>query len=98
MNKFVHVTEAAKRDISEIAEYIAMDNKLSAQKIIETFYSTFELLSDFSEIGSIKKCINGKSTRVYTVKKNFVIVYRVRECNVEILRILTRYQDIFAVL
>ena len=98
MNKIVLITNLAKQDISNIAEYIAVDNKIASVKIVEDFYKVFELLSKFPETGVIKNDINDKTVRIYTMKKNFAIVYRILNDKIEILRVLTRYQNVFAIL
>ena len=98
MNKTVLITEIAKADISKITEYIAKDNKYASIKIVEEFYKVFELLSNFPETGVTKNDLKNKTIRIYTIKKNFAIVYRILNDKVEILRILTRYQNIFAIL
>lgn len=100
MNKLlkVFITEAAQNDIMQISDYIANDNKTAAINIIDTFYKSFELLSNYPETGFIKDDLTDKTLRIYSVKKNFTIVYRIVEEKIEILRILTRYQNIFAIL
>lgn len=98
MSKTVLIAGVAKEDITQIAEYIAVDNKNASLKIVDDFYKTFELLSNFPETGSIKNDIKDKTIRIYTMKKNFAIVYRILNDKVEILRVLTRYQNIFAIL
>ena len=98
MNKAVFITGIAKEDITKIAEYIATDNKSASVRIVDDFYKVFELLSNFPETGSIKDDIKDKTIRIYTMKKNFTIVYRILNDKIEILRILTRYQNIFAIL
>ncbi len=98
MNKNVLITQIAKNDILEIAEYIAKDNKRSSVSIVENFYRTFDLLSDFPEAGSTKNNLRDKTIRIYTVRKNFAIVYRIVDNHIEILRVLTRYQNILAIL
>ncbi len=100
MNKSleVFITESAQNDIINIAEYIAKDNKIVAINIIDTFSKSFELLANYPETGSTKSELIDKTIRIYSVKKNFTICYRINQDRIEILRILTRYQNIFAVL
>ena len=98
MSKTVLITGIAKEDITQIAEYIAKNNKSASISIVDNLYKTFELLSNFPETGSIKNDINDKTVRIYTMKKNFAIVYRISNDTIEILRVLTRYQNIFAIL
>ena len=98
MNKSVFITGIAKEDITNIAEYIATDNKIASVKLVDDFYKVFELLSNFPDTGSKKDDIKDKTIRIYTMKKNFAIVYRILNDKIEILRVLTRYQNIFAIL
>ena len=94
----VLITDSAKDDINTVFDYIAIDNKTAAIKLIDTFYKVFELLSNYPETGTLKNDLADKTVRIYSIKKNFVIAYRIRDNKIEILRILTRYQNIFAVL
>ena len=98
MNKTVFITNIAQIDISQIANYIAQDNKLASLLIIDDFYKTFEMLSEFPLTGVIKNGIKDKNSRIYIMRKNFAIVYRILDDKIEILRILTRYQNILAIL
>ena len=98
MNKSILINNIAKEDIIKISDYIAKDNKIAAIDIITNFYKTFELLSNYPETGVIKNYITNKTIRIYTMKKNYTIVYRIVGNSIEILRVLTRYQNIFAVL
>ena len=98
MSKSVLIAGVAKEDITQIAEYITVDNKNASIQIVDDFYKTFELLSSFPETGVIKNDIKDKTVRIYTMKKNFAIVYRILNDKVEILRVLTRYQNVFAIL
>lgn len=98
MNKTVLITDYAKNDIFQIAEYISKDDKSTSLSIIDSFYKTFELISEFPQTGTVKHSIADKDIRIYTIKKSFSIVYRIVDDKIEILRILTRYQNIFAIL
>ena len=44
MNKSVFITGIAKEDRTQIAEYIATDNKNASIKIVGDFYETFKLI------------------------------------------------------
>jgi len=100
MNKRLNVliTPQAKNDIIEIITYISNDNAKAALKINDTFKNIFEMLGDFPLTGTAKYSIQNQSVRIYSVKKQYSIVYRIKENQIEILRVLTRYQDIFAIL
>ena len=99
MSKYLNVliTSSAKADIVNIINYIANDNPDAALKVNNAFRKTFEMLRDFPSSGTIKSVIKDKSVRVYTIRKQFSIIYRVKLQNLEVLRVLTKYQDIFAI-
>ncbi len=98
MSKVVLITDTAKDDITQITEYTATNNKLASVKIVDDFYKSFELIANFPETGSVKNRIKDKTIRIYTLRKSFSIVYRIFNKRVEILRVLTRYQNIFAIM
>ena len=98
MSKTVLITDIAKVDIGEITQYIAKDNKVAAYKIVDDLYKTFDLILDYLEIGIYKNGIKDRTIKIYTVKKKLAIVYRISQDSIEILRVLTRYQNIFAIL
>lgn len=100
MNKNLNIliTPKAKSDISQISDFISNDNPKTALALIDLFYKTFELISEYPMAGIVKDNIKDKTVRIYIVKKNFVIVYRIKNNAIEILRILTRYQNLLTVI
>ncbi len=56
------------------------------------------MLALFPESGVRKNSIKDKSVLIYITQKRYAIVYRIKNNNLQILRILTRYQDLFAIL
>ena len=99
MNKFkVFISKNAQNDITEISDYIAKDSLSAAQNIVLLFKKTFELLAEYPQTGTIKEKLGDGKVRVFAIKKNFSIIYKLEDDAVIILRVLTRYQNIFAVL
>lgn len=94
----VLITIPAKNDISEIINFIAKDNPKAALGVINIFEETFKMLALFPESGVRKNSIKDKSVLIYITQKRYAIVYRIKNNNLQILRILTRYQDLFAIL
>ena len=94
----VLITEPAKNDISEIINFIAKDNTKAAIGILNIYEATFKMLAEFPEAGVRKTGIKDKSVLIFTIKKRYSIAYRVKDDTIEILRVLTRYQDLFAIL
>lgn len=94
----VKITPFAKDDIATIADYIADDNKLAAKRFVSELEKIFDMLSQFPNAGTSRFAIKDKKVLAYTIKKNFTVIYRYNKTQLEILRVLTKYQDIFAVL
>ena len=55
---------------------------------------TFNLLSEHPLLGKQRKDFTYHDVRFYVVKKHYLIVYQINNSTVEILRVLTSYQDI----
>ncbi len=98
-NKFsVLITEPAQKDILEIISFIAKENPKAAVGVLNIFSGVFKMLKEFPAAGVRKTGINDTSVLVYITRKRYSIVYRVNQNAIEILRVLTRYQDLFAIL
>ncbi len=99
MNKLkIITTDTARADINNIAAYIAKDNEFAAISTIKLLKKTFAMLSNFPKADLKKKGLNDKNIFVYTVKKRYAIVYKTNNDEILFLRVLTKYQDLFAVL
>ncbi len=96
--KNVLITNIAKADIIGIKEYIADNNISASNNFIFTLKSVFEMLCEFQNAGVKKDGIKNSEVLIYTVEKKYNIVYRIKDENIEILRVLNKYQNIFAVL
>ena len=97
MNK-VSITSLAKSDILNIKEYIASSNTVGANYFVESLISVFEMLAEFPYVGVKKAGIKNQNIQIYTIRKKYNIIYRVKDGDIEILRVLNRYQNLFAVL
>ncbi len=99
MNKLkIITTDRAKADIKNIIEYISEDNKKAAITIAKLIRKTIEMLAQYPLSGSKKLDILENDILIYTIKKRYTLVYKVIDDKIVFFRVLTRYQDIFAVL
>jgi len=99
MNKYrIIVTNIAKNDIKEITSYIAQTNLKAALGVLGLFKKVFEMLSFYPLIGNNREALKDKNILVYTIKKKYSIVYKIIEDKIVIYRILTKYQNLFAIL
>lgn len=92
------ITDVAQNDIKTITDFIAKDNRKAAVSVVEIYKETFKMLSNFPSSGVNKVGIKYPDVLIFTLKKRYSIVYRVNGDTLEILRVLTRYQDLFAIL
>lgn len=99
MNRLKLVIEnKAEFDMELIADYIAKDNKNAASKLLKHFYKAFEKLSAYPNIGTKRLDFTYKDVKFYVTKKHYLIIYTIIEDSIHILRVLTAYQDICALL
>ena len=83
------------RDLKNIRDYIAEDNEEYVTKTIKELYGKFENLQMFPEMGSnLSKRVSFRTDYKYAIWEDYVIIYKVRKEDVEIYRVINRYQDI----
>ena len=90
--------DKAEVDMTLIAEYIAKDNRAAALNLLNQFYATFETLSKYPNLGFTRKDFTYSDVKFYVVRKNFLILYKIEKSTLFILRVLSSYQDICALL
>ncbi|MDJ0765872.1 MAG: type II toxin-antitoxin system RelE/ParE family toxin [Myxococcota bacterium] len=91
MKKF-RLIPSAHRDLEEIHDYIAMDSPNAADDFIALLIDKFKLLSSQPEMGRQRPELQ-EGIRSLPVK-TYNIYYRIIGDSVEILRVLSGYQDI----
>ena len=94
----LRILDRAEEDMTLIGEYIARDNPTAASNLLKQFYSTFESLSEYPNLGFKRKDFTYKDVRFYIVRKNFLILYKIERSTLFILRVFPTYQDICALL
>ena len=95
MNKLnLQIKSKALEDMEKIADYIAKDNQKAALDLLKIFYTSFDNICSFPNIGCIKKDFTYKNVRFLQVKQNYLIVYNLEKEAVCILRVLSNYQEI----
>lgn len=82
----LHITPEAAQDLREIGDYIREDNPQAAiQTMRRILTKTETMLLQFPEAGRLSQRIHA---RELVVDKNYVVLYRLKDNRVEILRIL----------
>ena len=98
-NLKLEITSTAICDIEKIADYIALDNKSAACKMVRLFHKTFKILSVHPQLGREREDFTYMDVKFYVVQKNYLVVYnQPNQMTLRILRVLPAYQDICALL
>ena len=94
-NLELEITSKAYNDMEIISDFIAIDNKSAANKMMKLFYKTFKMFLKHPNIGKSRHDFTYMDVKFYVVNKNYLIVYRIIDNKIiRILRVLTTYQDI----
>ena len=72
--------------VTEIAEYIALDNSIAAQRWVDKLFSKVERLSEFPHRGRMVPEIDNKAFREL-IFGNYRVIYRVEKDQVSILTV-----------
>ncbi len=98
MNKAYKIKSKALEDITIIADRIREDNEKAALKFVQVLYETFDKLAKFPNLGISRKDFTYKDVRFFVVKKHYLVVYNLENDCICILRVLSSYQNICALL
>ncbi len=88
------ISERAKQDLIEIADFIAKDNLKTAIAVVDLLRHYCETLTLFPNIGTQNSLIHIEGVRVFIAKWKYVIVYKIVDDDLVILKISNHYQDI----
>ena len=88
----IKITGQAKSDIVSIRKYIARNNKTASINFTIKLKEIFIILSNYPKIG--KSRVEFEQYNIYSfVFNKYIIVYKLNNTDIEILRILSKYQD-----
>lgn len=92
------ISPEALQDMENIHNYIAMDNPVAADRVVQAFEANAALLATQPELGQHKPRLRGLHLWVITEFPNYLMFYRQREVQVEIVRVLHGAQDLQTIL
>jgi toxin ParE1/3/4 len=88
----------ARRDIVEIAVFIAQDSLDSSDRFLDDIELTFEALARMPRVGALCRFRNPRfaGVRVWRVRgfENYLIFYRPRQDGIEVLRVIHGARDL----
>ena len=80
-------TISAEKDITHIKQYIGMDSKFYAEKLVERIFLEVEKLPEFPKIGRIVPEINSEDIREI-IFGTYRIVYRILLDKIQIITVI----------
>ena len=93
----VLTTPQADQDVREIALYIAQDRPAAGERFLDAFEHTCEVLATMPTLGSKFRTRSDEigELRVTTIPRfrNFVVIHRLQDDRVEILRVVHGARD-----
>jgi addiction module RelE/StbE family toxin len=92
------ITEQAYNDLDLISDYIAQDNVDAAKRFLSFLIENCRTLALYPNLGVKRPDFSYKDVLFYIVKKRYVIIYKIENDTLYIVRVLTAYQDICALL
>lgn len=96
-NKYI-ISERTDLDMLEIGDFIALNNKNASSKLMDDFTNTFRRPAQMSKSGSKRpEWTIDKDIRFCNVKK-YMVVYKINNDNITILRVLSSFRDIAGIL
>lgn len=92
------ITDIALSDIEEIIEYILIKNKKAAIDLLKLFYKSFKTLEKNPKMGNTRYDLTDKKVLFWVLKRKYLVVYKIKNNDIIILRVLSTYRDIISLL
>jgi len=89
----VHLTPAAVEDLADVARFIAADSPGRATSFIRELVEACEGLSDHPERFAMLERYEHKALRRRPIGQ-YLIVYRILDSGVEVIRVVSAWQDL----
>lgn len=96
MSKYL-LTAVAKDDLQSIIDYISKDNRVAASKTLDQVEGAFESLADNPSLGHRRVGLTKLRVRFWPVQ-SYLIVYCEARRGIVILRVLSGFRDVAALL
>jgi plasmid stabilization system protein ParE len=96
MTRFA-LTPLARRDLEEIWDYLALDNRRAAERVLDRIETTIRELAKTPGLGHLREELADRRHRFFLVY-SYLIVYRPETRPLQIIRVLHASRDIRALL
>ena len=90
---------AARLDLIDIVEFVAADNLNAAYRLRDRMFVAFDRLADQPGLGHVRDDLIGRDVGVrFWPVDSYLVIYRQAAGEVQIVRVLSGYRDIAAIL
>ena len=86
MSKYL-VGRAAEHDLEQIWDYVAKDSVAAADRLIERFFKTFDMLARNPRIGHSRLDLTDRAVFFWPVG-NYLVIYRSKRSRVQIVGVV----------
>lgn len=101
MSAIVTKTPQARRDLIELADYIARDSLDTAERFLNAAEAAFHLLAGMPEMGALCEFRDPEAVgvRMWSIRgfENYVVFYRPLQDGVDVVRVIHGARDIQAI-
>ena len=98
MTRRFTIAPAAEQDIFDIGRHVEADSPSAAHRLVAQIYDCFPRLAERPGMGHRRRDLTSLPVRFWTVRRRYMIVYRDEAMPIEIVRVLSSYRDIAAIL
>lgn len=91
------LTNAARADLSEIADFIRQDSPAAAKRVVKSFENAFRELARVPGMGHVREDLAPTSLRFWPVY-SYLIIYRAESRPLQVVRILHGARDVRRIL
>ncbi len=93
------VSPRAKQDILDITDYIAADNFNAALRLRDRLFTAFDRLAERPALGHVRDDLISRTSGVrFWPVGTYLVIYRPAEWTIQIVRVLSGYRDVRAIL
>lgn len=101
MGTTITKTPQTRRDLFELADYIARDSLDSAERFLDAAEAAFQLLASTPELGTLCEFRSPQAAgiRMWAIRsfENYVVFYRSLKDGVEVVRVIHGARDMEAI-
>lgn len=97
MKKPYVLVPEAEHDLVEICAFVAQDSAAAASRLLAEFESALDRLAELPGIGHVRPDLTDRPVRFWAVR-SYLIVYRPDTTPLQVIRVLSGYRDIAALL